>query len=40
MELYSLRQAGYPFAADDLALTTWMDLGILTAVIQSKRGIL
>jgi len=37
LDLRMLRLGGYPFAADDLPLQTWTDLGILENYLESKR---
>lgn len=37
MELHLLKQAGFPFGADDLPLSMWQDLGVLAGILESKR---
>jgi hypothetical protein len=37
--LYRLRQAGYPFRANDLSLETWLLLGLVQKVLENtQRG--
>jgi hypothetical protein len=37
--LYRLRQAGYPFQANDLSLETWLLLGMLKGILENtQRG--
>lgn len=36
LQLRQLRLGGYPFAADDMPLETWSDLGVLESVIQAR----
>jgi hypothetical protein len=33
-QLYTLQRGGYPFAANDLTLQEWQDLGILRAELE------
>jgi hypothetical protein len=35
--LYRLRQAGYPFRANDLSLETWLLLGVVQDVLESRQ---
>jgi len=37
LRLRQLRRAGYPFAADDLPLSTWLALGELEDLISALR---
>ena len=36
--LHQLRQAGYPFAANDLTLEEWLLLGLVQRLLTGKRG--
>ena len=37
--LYRLRQAGYPFRANDLSLETWLLLGVVQKILENtQRG--
>jgi hypothetical protein len=36
--LHRLRQAGYPFRANDLSLEAWLLLGVVQDVLESQRG--
>ncbi|MBI4796593.1 MAG: hypothetical protein HY790_12285 [Deltaproteobacteria bacterium] len=35
--LHRLRQAGYPFRANDLSLETWLLLGVVQDVLESRQ---
>ncbi len=37
MLLYQLKQAGYPFKANDLSLETWMLLGLVQQLYESGK---
>ena len=39
MSLHLLITAGYPFGQNDLPLETWLDLGVLRIVIESRRKV-
>lgn len=36
-QFYMLQEAGFPFEADTLSLSTWYDLGVLRHKIEAKR---
>ncbi len=37
--LHQLRQAGYPFGANDLTLEEWLLLGLVQRLLAGKRGL-
>jgi hypothetical protein len=37
INLYQLQQAGYPFAADDLTLEEWTDLGRIRSALEQQQ---
>jgi len=38
MNLFTLQQAGYPLAADDLTLEEWFDLGRVRTALEPAAG--